>query len=163
MVKGLKPMGSMSRMAGRHLQRGAIDWFLMGMVGAVLLASVAFSLRRTRGLFGDAPLPLGLAGQSHAFAIAEQIDSFNEDHTDNAIVFTDTFRDAFSTTPTLGKMATAVIYCGILTVAIIILPDMPARVVTPVHWIGLVGLGVGLAISCLTGWRYTITLGGKMV
>jgi hypothetical protein len=45
----------------------------------------------------------------------------------------------------------------------IILPDMPARVVTPVHWIGLVGLGVGLAISCLTGWRYTITLGGKMV
>lgn len=63
----------------------------------------------------------------------------------------------------LGKMATAVIYWAILTVAIIILPDMPARVVTPVHWIGLVGLGVGLAISCLTGWRYTITLGGKMV
>jgi phosphatidylglycerophosphate synthase len=63
----------------------------------------------------------------------------------------------------LGKMATAVIYCAILTVAIILLPDMPARVVTPVHLIGLVGLGVGLAISCLTGWRYTITLGGKMV
>ena len=63
----------------------------------------------------------------------------------------------------LGKMATAVIYWAILTVAIIILPDMPARAVTPVHWIGLVGLGVGLAISCLTGWRYTITLGGKMV
>jgi CDP-diacylglycerol--glycerol-3-phosphate 3-phosphatidyltransferase len=63
----------------------------------------------------------------------------------------------------LGKMATAVIYWAILTVAIIILPDMPARVVTPVHWIGLAGLGVGLAISCLTGWRYTITLGGKMV
>jgi phosphatidylglycerophosphate synthase len=63
----------------------------------------------------------------------------------------------------LGKMATTVIYWAILTVAIIILPDMPARVVTPVHWIGLVGLGVGLAISCLTGWRYTITLGGKMV
>jgi phosphatidylglycerophosphate synthase len=60
----------------------------------------------------------------------------------------------------LGKMATAVIYWAILTVAIIILPDMPARVVTPVHWIGLAGLGVGLAISCLTGWRYTITLGG---
>jgi len=63
----------------------------------------------------------------------------------------------------LGKMATAVIYWAILTVAIIILPDMPARVVTPVHWIGLAGLGVGLAISCLTGWRYTITLGSKMV
>jgi phosphatidylglycerophosphate synthase len=63
----------------------------------------------------------------------------------------------------LGKMATAVIYWAILTVAIIILPDMPPRVVTPVHWIGLAGLGVGLAISCLTGWRYTITLGGKMV
>jgi len=63
----------------------------------------------------------------------------------------------------LGKMATAVIYWAILTVAIIILPDMPARVVTPVHWIGLVGLGVGLAISCLTGWRYTKTLGSQMV
>jgi cardiolipin synthase len=62
----------------------------------------------------------------------------------------------------LGKLATAVIYWAILTVAVVNLPDIPARVVTPVHWIGLVGLGVGLAISCLTGWRYTIALGGKM-
>jgi hypothetical protein len=45
---------------------------------------------------------------SNAFAIAEQIDTFNADHTDNAIIFTDTFRNAFSSVPTLGKMATAI-------------------------------------------------------
>jgi CDP-diacylglycerol--glycerol-3-phosphate 3-phosphatidyltransferase len=62
----------------------------------------------------------------------------------------------------LGKLATAMIYWAILTVAVVNLPDIPARVVTPVHWTGLVGLGMGLAVSCLTGWRYTIALGGKM-
>jgi CDP-diacylglycerol--glycerol-3-phosphate 3-phosphatidyltransferase len=62
----------------------------------------------------------------------------------------------------LGKLATAVIYWAILTVAVVNLPDIPARIVTPVHWIGLVGLGMGLAVSCLTGWRYTIALRGKM-
>ncbi|MGB7932415.1 MAG: CDP-alcohol phosphatidyltransferase family protein [Gammaproteobacteria bacterium] len=62
----------------------------------------------------------------------------------------------------LGKLATAVIYWAILTVAVVKLPDIPARIVTPVHWIGLVGLGMGLAVSCLTGWRYTIALRGKM-
>jgi CDP-diacylglycerol--glycerol-3-phosphate 3-phosphatidyltransferase len=61
----------------------------------------------------------------------------------------------------LGKLATAVIYWAILLVAVAVLPDMPAWVVTPAHWFGLVGLGVGLAISCLTGWRYTMSLGGK--
>ena len=62
----------------------------------------------------------------------------------------------------LGKLATAVIYWAILTVAVVNLPDIPAWVETPAHWTGLVGLGAGLAISCLTGWRYTIALGGKM-
>jgi cardiolipin synthase len=58
----------------------------------------------------------------------------------------------------LGKLATAVIYWAILTVAVVILPDMPERFVTPLHWIGLAGLGVGLAMSCVTGWRYTMAL-----
>lgn len=44
----------------------------------------------------------------NAFAIAEQIDTFNEDQSDNAIVFTDGFRGAFSITPTLNQMATAI-------------------------------------------------------
>ena len=61
----------------------------------------------------------------------------------------------------LGKMATAVIYWAILTVAIIILPDMPARVDTGA--LDRTCAWAGLAISCLTGWCYTITLGGKMV
>ena len=49
------------------------------------------------------------------------------------------------------------------SVSVVNLPDVPARLVTPVHWIGLVGLGVGLSISCVTGWRYTVTLRGKTV
>jgi hypothetical protein len=43
-----------------------------------------------------------------AFAVAEQIDTFNADQTDNAIVFTNSFRNAFTTTPSLQQMATAV-------------------------------------------------------
>ena len=61
----------------------------------------------------------------------------------------------------LGKLATAVIYWAILLVAVVVLPDMPAWVATPAHRIGLVGLGIGLAISCLTGCRYTMSLGNK--
>lgn len=45
---------------------------------------------------------------SNAFAIAEKVDLFNSDPIDKAIVFTDTFRGAFSNTPTLGQMATAI-------------------------------------------------------
>lgn len=42
-----------------------------------------------------------------AFAIAEQIDTFNQDRNDNAIVFTGSFRDAFSSTPTFEQLATS--------------------------------------------------------
>ncbi len=42
-----------------------------------------------------------------AFAIAEQIDTFNQDRNDDAIVFTGSFRDAFSSTPTFEQLATA--------------------------------------------------------
>lgn len=61
----------------------------------------------------------------------------------------------------LGKLATAVIYWAILIVAVAILPEMHMRVGTGLHWIALVGLGVGLAMSCLTGWRYTMALAGR--
>jgi len=43
-----------------------------------------------------------------AFAIAEQVDTFNVDQSDDAIIFTDSFRDAFSITPTLIQMAEAI-------------------------------------------------------
>lgn len=43
-----------------------------------------------------------------AFAISEQIDTFDADHSDDAIVFTDGFRGAFSHVPTLEEMATAI-------------------------------------------------------
>jgi cardiolipin synthase len=61
----------------------------------------------------------------------------------------------------LGKLATAVIYWAILVVAVSILPEMPAQVATALHWTALVGLGVGLAMSCLTGWRYTMALADR--
>jgi hypothetical protein len=49
-------------------------------------------------------------GGSHpsAFAISEQIDTQNAEPDDNAIIFTDGFRGAFSVTPTLAQMATAI-------------------------------------------------------
>jgi hypothetical protein len=50
MVKGLKPVRSTNRMAGRQRQGGAIDWFLLGMVAAVTLASIVPDLGRTGGL-----------------------------------------------------------------------------------------------------------------
>lgn len=43
-----------------------------------------------------------------AFAISEQIDPWNQDASDNAIVFTGAFRDAFLRTPTTQEMATAI-------------------------------------------------------
>lgn len=44
----------------------------------------------------------------NAFAIAQQVDTFNAQQDDDAIIFTDGFRGAFSITPTLEQMATAI-------------------------------------------------------
>ncbi|RMF77424.1 MAG: hypothetical protein D6744_11345, partial [Planctomycetota bacterium] len=43
-----------------------------------------------------------------AFAISEQIDTQNADPTDNAIVFVESFRDAFGRTPSFDELVTAV-------------------------------------------------------
>ena len=43
-----------------------------------------------------------------AFAISEQIDTFNEDQSDDTIVFTESFNGAFSRLPGLESMATAI-------------------------------------------------------
>jgi hypothetical protein len=45
---------------------------------------------------------------AQAFAISQQIDTFNKDSTDKAIVFTDGFPGAFSRTPSLEQMAQAI-------------------------------------------------------
>ena len=58
----------------------------------------------------------------------------------------------------LGKLATAFIYLAILAVAVAILPELPAQLATALHWLGLVGLGAGLALSCATAWHYTRAL-----
>jgi hypothetical protein len=63
----------------------------------------------------DDPVPAGahstiyFGGDSRrAFAISEQIDPWNRDTSDNAIVFTGAFRDAFLRTPTAEEVATAI-------------------------------------------------------
>lgn len=43
-----------------------------------------------------------------AFGISQQIDTQNADPADNSIIFIDSFRGAFSVTPTLEQMATAI-------------------------------------------------------
>ncbi|MCK4341918.1 MAG: hypothetical protein KAY37_09375 [Phycisphaerae bacterium] len=48
-------------------------------------------------------------GQSYAaFAISEQIDTFNEDPNDDAIIFIEGYRDVFNTEPTFEQLAQAV-------------------------------------------------------
>ena len=49
-------------------------------------------------------------GGSHpqAFAISEQIDTFNEDAADDTIIFTESYRNAFASAPTFEQMAQAV-------------------------------------------------------
>jgi hypothetical protein len=48
------------------------------------------------------------ASSAQAFAISQQIDSYNQDPSDKAIVFTEGFQDAFMQTPTLEELATAI-------------------------------------------------------
>ncbi len=43
-----------------------------------------------------------------AFAISQQIDEYNQDHSDDLIVFTDSYQGQFSHTPTFEEMATAI-------------------------------------------------------
>lgn len=43
-----------------------------------------------------------------AFAISQQIDTMNNDQNDDCIIFTESFKGAFTTTPTLDDMATAI-------------------------------------------------------
>lgn len=63
----------------------------------------------------DDPVPAGphstvyFGGSSlSAFAISEHLDILNADQGDDAIIFTRSFRGAFSTTPTLDQVATAI-------------------------------------------------------
>ena len=58
----------------------------------------------------------------------------------------------------LGKLATAVIYLGILAAAVAVLPELSSQLAAALHWTALAGLGVGLALSCATAWRYTRAL-----
>lgn len=74
-------------------------------------AGFAFTLLNS----DDSPAPSGahstvfFGGLSRrAFAISEQIDTGNADPSDNAIIFTESFADAFSVRPTFEEVATAI-------------------------------------------------------
>ncbi len=58
----------------------------------------------------------------------------------------------------MGKVASAVIYWAILLVAIAFLPEVPPAAGAPLRLVALAGLVVGLGLSCLAGWRYTLAL-----
>ncbi len=60
-----------------------------------------------------------------------------------------------------GKVATATIYWGAFVLAAAMVPQMPAPYVEPLRAIALLGLAVGLGLSCFAGWRYTLVLAGR--
>ncbi len=62
----------------------------------------------------------------------------------------------------VGKMATAVIYWSMLVMAIAIMLDVPPQYVAWMKPLAVGGLAVGLALSCLSGWRYTQVLTGRL-
>ena len=60
-----------------------------------------------------------------------------------------------------GKVATATIYWGAFVLAVAMVPQMPATYVDPLRAIALLGLTVGLGLSCFAGWRYTLALADR--
>ncbi len=57
-----------------------------------------------------------------------------------------------------GKLATAVIYWALLLMAVALMLDVPEPAAGRMREIALVSMGVGLALSCFAGWRYTQVL-----
>jgi cardiolipin synthase len=60
-----------------------------------------------------------------------------------------------------GKIATATIYWGTFVLAVAMVPQMPAGCVAPLRAVALLGLTVGLGLSCFAAWRYTTALTGR--
>jgi hypothetical protein len=59
-----------------------------------------------------------------------------------------------------GKVATGFIYWSMLVMAVAILVDIPAGLVTRLQHLATAGMIVGLAFSCTAAWRYTRALAG---
>ncbi len=59
-----------------------------------------------------------------------------------------------------GKLATAIIYWALLLMAVTLMLDIPASIAALLRPVALVSMGIGLALSCIAGWRYTLALAG---
>jgi len=57
-----------------------------------------------------------------------------------------------------GKLATAVIYWAMLLMAIALMLDVSPQTAAWMKPFAVVSLGVGLLLSCISGWRYTMVL-----
>lgn len=60
-----------------------------------------------------------------------------------------------------GKLATAVIYWAMLLMAIALMLDVSPQTAAWMKPFAVVSLGVGLLLSCVSAWRYTLVLAGR--
>lgn len=61
----------------------------------------------------------------------------------------------------LGKLATAVIYWSLLVMAVTLMIRIPPEFAAVLRPLAFYSMAVGLALSCYTGWRYTLVLAGR--
>jgi hypothetical protein len=45
--------------------------------------------------------------------------------------------------------------------AVTLMLDIPASTAALLRPVALVSMGIGLALSCIAGWRYTLALAGR--
>lgn len=60
-----------------------------------------------------------------------------------------------------GKLATGFIYWSMLVMAVTIMLDIPAGLAALLQPVAMIGMCVGLVLSCTAAWRYTQALAGK--
>jgi len=61
-----------------------------------------------------------------------------------------------------GKLATGFIYWSMLVMAVTIMLDIPAGIAALLQPVAMIGMCVGLVLSCTAAWRYTQALAGKV-
>ena len=61
----------------------------------------------------------------------------------------------------VGKLATAFMYYAMMLMAIALMLDIPEAIAAWMRPLAVFGMAAGLALSCLSGVRYTLVLAGK--
>ncbi len=60
-----------------------------------------------------------------------------------------------------GKVATATMYWSLLVMAVTLMLDIPQGLAAVLRPLAFYCMAIGLALSCLSAWRYTLVLAGK--